>query len=155
MKLAQLAAVAAGTCPESRAELRRHVRLIAIAEIRCESRERRIPVPQGESEAGQTPKALESAHRHSSLRAERLSDMDGMPVRNRRQFAEAPPPSGFVRDRLDDALDPRIAAERPVGIEASHDFCGERRHCQFFARACGQFQCELMRCDTRSNAPAS
>src|SRR5919112_3233948 len=70
MKLVQLAPEPARADPEGGAELRVHMRLVAIAEVRRQQGERRPCGPQREAQPGETAQPLECAERHPRPLAE-------------------------------------------------------------------------------------
>ena len=147
MKLVDSVAVAAGTDPERSAELGVHMRLIAIAKLGGEGCERRFHGSQCQAEAGQPPQSLEGAKRNARLRAERVSDVDRVTLCRRGQFTQCPAPVGFVRDCLDDAIDPLAAASNPsfLGMHYPHDLGSEGGHRKLFTRVRREFEGELLR----------
>jgi hypothetical protein len=132
--------------PEGGAELGVHMRLVAIAEVRRQQRERRLRRPQREAQPGQAPQPLERAERHAGLVPERLGDVHRVPVGDARQLGERPAAHRLVRDRLDHIVDPPAAVARPTRtrLKLADDLRRQRGEHQVLRRVGGKLERQLV-----------
>lgn len=141
MKLVELAPIAAGADAEGGAKLHGHVSLIEVAEIRSEERQRVFPAPEFKAEAGQTAKTLKGAERNARSSAKCLREVDGMALRDIRQFQKAPSAARLLANRLDDRVDPGPPVAALLNLlNFPNEFGGEGCHHQLIPQVRGKLE---------------